>query len=433
MNTNKSRIAILAIVLGLMSSRVEAVMCALDDVPAATLLLPYFEVTLSPPPGTGTTTLISINNASREATLAHVTLWTDWSIPTVSFDIYLTGYDVQTINLYDLFTFGNLPITADYASDPRDQISHQGRFSEDRTYPGCPGFFVLMANPVLQQAFLDFLGPAHSGRPYEVSGVERYFSKHYVNDVIPTARGYITVDSVSSCSLAFPSDPGYFLEQGLGIANDANNLWGDYYLVDLSAGTAIGDRLVQIEADSSFDSHATETSYTFYGRYTYPAGADHREPLGTVWGSRSIVGLGSSEVVVWRDPTSPDARSVGYLAGQKPDWVPLEENEVMAFDEQENAVELCLGANPCFEAATGRYSLSAGSIGNPFPFGWLHMNLNLPPWSPGLHLQFPAYSPFGSISQSFVSEVHTIGTLQAGMSSLQLGSACSLTSSEVDP
>ena len=47
----------------------------------ATLLLPYFEVDLSNP--SGTTTLFSINNASASAAVAHVTLWTDESIPTL--------------------------------------------------------------------------------------------------------------------------------------------------------------------------------------------------------------------------------------------------------------------------------------------------------------------------------------------------------------
>ena len=39
-----------------------AVICTIDDVPAATLLLPYFEVDLAN--GNGITTLFSVNNAS---------------------------------------------------------------------------------------------------------------------------------------------------------------------------------------------------------------------------------------------------------------------------------------------------------------------------------------------------------------------------------
>ena len=66
-----------------------AEICTIDDVPAATLLLPYFEVDLGNTAGVNT--LFSINNASNTAAVAHVTLWTDESIPTLDFDVYLTG------------------------------------------------------------------------------------------------------------------------------------------------------------------------------------------------------------------------------------------------------------------------------------------------------------------------------------------------------
>ena len=92
-----------------------AEICTIDDVPAATLLLPYFEVDLTNL--NGVNTLFSINNASNTAAVAHVTLWTDESIPTLDFDVYLTGFDVQTISLRDIFN-GVLPRTADVGIDP---------------------------------------------------------------------------------------------------------------------------------------------------------------------------------------------------------------------------------------------------------------------------------------------------------------------------
>src|SRR5690242_20112900 len=93
-------------------------LCAIDHAPAATLLLPYFEVDLGNPGGR--TTLFSINNAGDKAVLAHVVLWTDLAVPTLVFDVYLTGYDVQTINLRDIFDTGTLPRTADKDRDPSD-------------------------------------------------------------------------------------------------------------------------------------------------------------------------------------------------------------------------------------------------------------------------------------------------------------------------
>src|SRR5215510_11680777 len=77
-----------------------AVIGTIDDVPAATLLLPYFEVDLDNP--SGVTTLFSINNASASATLAHVVIWSTWSIPVIDWDVYLTGFDIQTINMRDI-------------------------------------------------------------------------------------------------------------------------------------------------------------------------------------------------------------------------------------------------------------------------------------------------------------------------------------------
>ena len=45
-----------------------AELCTIDAVPAATLLLPYFEVDLEANPGKGVDTLFSINNASATPT-----------------------------------------------------------------------------------------------------------------------------------------------------------------------------------------------------------------------------------------------------------------------------------------------------------------------------------------------------------------------------
>src|SRR5215510_5660670 len=106
-----------------------ALICTIDDVPAATLLLPYFEVALDDP--NGVTTLFSVNNASATAVLAHVVVWSDLSVPVLDFNIYLTGYDVQSINLRDILVTGTLPRTASAGQDPGDTISPKGQFSQD--------------------------------------------------------------------------------------------------------------------------------------------------------------------------------------------------------------------------------------------------------------------------------------------------------------
>src|ERR1700688_3703073 len=89
-----------------------------DAVPAATLLLPYFEVDLNNP--NGLTTLFSVNNASATAVLVHVVIWSDLSVPVLDFNVYLTGSHVQTINLRDVIVNGALPQTASACQDPTD-------------------------------------------------------------------------------------------------------------------------------------------------------------------------------------------------------------------------------------------------------------------------------------------------------------------------
>ena len=76
--------------------------------PAATLLLPYFEVDFSSPLATARTTLFTIQNTTALPQIARVTLWTDWSYPMLTFNVFLTGYDVQAINLYDVFARGSV-------------------------------------------------------------------------------------------------------------------------------------------------------------------------------------------------------------------------------------------------------------------------------------------------------------------------------------
>ena len=123
-----------------------ATIVANDNVPAATLLLPYFDVDWQNCGGHGTggglNTLFSINNASATAVLAHVTLWTDESIPTLDFDIYLTGYDIQTISMCDIFN-GVLPQTASAGQDPNDTISPKGDCSQDINFASCNGILPL--------------------------------------------------------------------------------------------------------------------------------------------------------------------------------------------------------------------------------------------------------------------------------------------------
>jgi hypothetical protein len=104
-------VGILALGLG---STAYAVECAMDVVPASTLLFPFVEYdydtgAIGGTDNSGQTTLIAITNVSSEAQIVHITLWTDYSVAVLDFNLTLTGYDVQTMNIRDILRDGVLP------------------------------------------------------------------------------------------------------------------------------------------------------------------------------------------------------------------------------------------------------------------------------------------------------------------------------------
>ena len=99
---------VLALGLG---SAAFAVECALDAVPASTLLFPFvsYDYDQGLIDNDGQTTLFAITNVSSDAQIVHITVWTDFSIAILDFNLTLTGYDVQTINIRDILRDGVLP------------------------------------------------------------------------------------------------------------------------------------------------------------------------------------------------------------------------------------------------------------------------------------------------------------------------------------
>jgi len=366
-------VALLALVA--LGSAAFAVVGTIDKVPGATLLLPYFEVNLDNP--NGITTLFSINNASASAAVAHVTFWTDETVPTLDFDIYLTGYDVQTINIRDIFN-GVLPVTADAASDPGDTISPKGSLSQDINFPGASGPCAAPSYPAgLNATVLAHIRGAHTGKTSPVFG--RCSGFNYGDNI---ARGYITVDSVVSCNLQFPSDAGYFTAN----ADSRNILWGDYFIVDPTNNFAQGETLVHLETVNA-------TVPSFYERYNTVAGEDSRESLPNTFAVRYLLGgvfTGGTDLLVWRD-SEIVSNLTGFTCGSNASWFPLGQTDAVSFDEQEHPTNLCLttsdvspntgGAKACFPLEAQRVNVATGSVAAaplapPAPFGWLFLNLD---------------------------------------------------------
>ncbi len=365
----------------------------IDQAPAATLLAPYFEI--GPEPGR-TTTILRVQNVSATATLARVTLWTDLSYPTLAFDIYLTGYDVQAVNLMDVFLQRIVPPTADRARDPGDQISPQGPLSLDSTFPGCddpddlgygddgPLWGLPPPVPTFSENAADDLRYAHQGLPsvhgtYMAPGMAA--AMQHDDDLM---RGFVTVDVVQQCSQLVPTDPGYFLPGGTGVAALHNVLTGEVLQVDPTNNFMQADTLVPIEASASHPLTSSPTpglvKPTFYGALlpTPGSAADHREPLPSRW---LVPYRGQPDsppaLEVWREPDGPvtpfNPNTIDPVA-------PILLTEALPFNSEE--VPATPFADDALPWPSGRYTLNDPGTPLPHRQGWILLDLSNPDGRP---------------------------------------------------
>jgi hypothetical protein len=429
-----SKMAPVLLLFGLLASGpAGAVICTADDVPAATLLLPYFEVDLDNQWGIGT--VFSINNASATAVLAHVVLWSDLSVPVLDFNVYLTGYDVQTINLWDILVNGVLPRTASAVQDTGENepdpaptptaISNQGSFSQDITFASCTG---QLPPPPLPTFFLDHLKLSLTGQSSPVLG-NRCAGRSLGDNI---ARGYITIDAVNNCTLRFPGDAGYFAPGGTGDATNQNVLWGDYFYVKDMANLAEGESMVHIEASATDPETSVAGEYTFYGRYVAWTAADNREPIATNFAARFALGGtfdGGTDFLCWRDSkVNQGPFTCPVVSGVRPPWFPLGQEGTVVFDEQENPeVPASFPVSPQPPTVTNLLCPAEAQRtvigGASFPvtpgFGWVYANLNTtiagnpnPPEDP-------------AAAQAWITVVMTAeGRFAVGFDAVQLDSAC---------
>jgi len=402
-----------------------AIVCTADAVPGATLLLPYFEVNLDDP--NGLTTLFSVDNASATAVLVHAVVWSDLSVPVASFNVYLTGYDVQTLNLRDLLVHGSLPQTATAGQDPGDFLSPKGAYSQDLNFASCDG---RLPPPPMSAAELAAVQAALTGRPSPMG--EHLCAGRNLGDQI--ARGYVTLDTVNNCTLRNPRDAGYF--DGPGTAGDAteqNVLWGTWYIVDAAHDVAEGSNMVAVEA-SRTDPATAAGRYTFYGRYVGWSGRDHREPLATSFASQFAASgpfSGHVDLIVWRDTKVVQAP---FPCSSPPSWYPFYQEAIGIFDEQEHPVAPAFFPIPeqpppilptAFVAAAQRSAVGI-ELPVPYDFGWLYVDLNT---FLGFHAASPeqtagpASDPYAA--QGWVVAVQSAaGRFATGVEAFRLDSAC---------
>ena len=340
---------------------------SLNASPGATLLFPYFEVDPTSP--TGRDTLLSLQNTSATAVLNHVTVWTDLGYPVLTFNIYLTGYDVESIDTYDMLVNGNLPITASAGQDPSDRISPKGEFSQDINFASCNG--QLPYQPaVLLQTFRNDLQAALTG--HAATFLHNQCSAFNHGDTL--MRRYVTVDTVNNCTQRMPTDIGYFAPGGNGDATNQNVMAGEYFLVDAGAQLMQSDTAVAVHADGSDAEFNTAGNYTFYGRIdpnTPWSAVDNRQPLPNTWAVDAQAA--GTELIVWRDIKIPPTLFSCSQPLPQSAGLPLGQEAAFSFDNQ--ASPLAIPAGTPFGLATQRVALGSAAFPLPVKPGWVYLGL----------------------------------------------------------
>ncbi|HEY2323208.1 MAG TPA: hypothetical protein VGJ82_10145 [Thermoanaerobaculia bacterium] len=318
--------------------------CDISVSPAATLLLPFFEVDVTKSVSDAANTIFSIINTSRAPQTARVTIWTDYAHPAVWFNVYLTGFDVEPISLYDVLVDGKLPPVPATAPDACRAVAGD-----------------LPSSTAAQLRQMLTTGVVAS-------------SDCKVGGVHGLATGYVTIDLVNACSPVSPLEPVYYSQV---LAYD-NVLTGDYEDVHPDKGIgnfAGGSPLVHIKAipNGGGTSTATPLPYTFYDRYT-PAAAkrvDRRQPLPSSFMSRFIQGGTSAlftDFAFWREAASPG----GCVATNA--TMPVA--TVVRFDEFENPTMTAI-----MPSSPATSSLSTASSAFPPLYGasltgWMYIDLD---------------------------------------------------------
>ena len=295
--------SLLLLMLGLPATA-SAVIGTLDPVPAATVLIPYFEADLAAnnfPNGRRDTT-INVSNATAAAALTSVTVWSDLGVPVVHFNLALAGHGSAAFSLRAVLT-GTLP-------------------SSSAASPTCVGH---LPPPAPSAGTLTSWKNALSGLPASL------FASKCVGRLIDDrfVRGYVTIDVVKSCADTTPADASYFM----GLAADDNVLLATFSTLEGDDNSSSGELAVHLEASSSSPATTTSGQATFYGRVLGWSAKDHREPLATHW--HATVVANDSELIVWRDPQKPGA---AFTCGTPP--APLAQETLVAFDTDGQPMDL---------------------------------------------------------------------------------------------
>jgi len=336
--------------------------CDITVSPAATLLLPYFEVDAAKPVSDAANTLFTIVNTSRAPQIARVTIWTDYGYPAFWFNVFLTGYDAQPISMYDVVARGVLPVTTSSAPHGARSIATNAKLV---SLDACAELGGALSDTMLSTL-----------RAALTTGTNASSSECAIGSPHVNAIGYVTVDVVNSCSSISPLDPSYYSQ----VLLYDNVLTGDYEHVypDRSLGNyAGGSPLVHIKAIPDGGSVSTPTAlpYTFYDRFTPRGGrrVDRRQPLPSSFASRFIQGGTASfftDIMFWREGRAATASSCASANAAIPTTA------IVRFDDAENPSASATAASMPAAASFDTKSAMFPPVTGPSLTGWMFFNLD---------------------------------------------------------
>lgn len=411
--------------------------CDIGVYPAATLLLPFFEVDQFG--NTRYDTLFTITNVGAVPQIAHVTIWTDWAFPVLNFNIFLTGFDTQSISLYDVIMNGIIaPPGGTSGSSVTGSLSASNGANPNLSTEDCnqlPGTLSLTLRNAVRNALTTGI---YNSPGFSLScGSNPVGSPSFAHPTATMAVGYVTIDVTSRCTATSPSDPSYYVNE---ILFD-NVLTGDYSIVQLGAiAQASGGPLVHIRAipeggpaGTSPPNPPTNLSSTFYDRYIagravgripIASHLDRRQPLPSTfaapWFSGGIGAL-DTQFTIWREGTSaaPACNNASQNSA-------MSIEEIVRFDQHENPTAIWLGYQPPCSVTCTPFQFSLPAAARPvassslFPptlsnpgdnSGWMYMNLDN-------HLVRPR------ASQNWVTTWIGTSTYGAEVTATSLGNGC---------
>jgi len=368
-------VGVMALGLG---STAYANLCSYDVVPAATLLFPFvvYDYEAGDVGNDGQTTLFAITNVSSEAQIVHITVWTDFSVAILDFNLTLTGYDVQTINIRDILRDGVLPHEGNGANIWEDDNAGDTPFDDGpySTFNQLWGttldsYFALngLPDPQDTETYLNCDPAVWESSPnnYMAAGdipagtlalFEGYLKRSqdadkwyedcagdpiefdidpwFLTRVSGPVWLYVTADVVGACNKDLPDGDINYWNQAVGEGVVQNNvLIGDVLYLDSGNNYSEADNAVHIEAsDGFFFTPSSPWSQdgkgiTFYHRYHDGLGGtynDFREPLPTAWAFRYLVAPSASAktwIRAWKggtvNATVMDLND-GAVGGQNP-------------------------------------------------------------------------------------------------------------------